>query len=162
NDAGDPNNYYRNTSQTPDTFAPRVPKLEQAPARDASPHPTVVRAYVYDNAALYISAFDLTTLEYSVNGGAFTSAGMRYSGGQVFRGEIPGFTVGNVDYRVRAIDAYGNNGVSTTKSFVAGACTGEPTIYCTAKTNSAGCVPTIGVSGTPSATAGSGCSVTAT
>jgi hypothetical protein len=162
NDAGDQDNYFENTDQTPDTTAPRVPVLEQAPNRNAGPQPTAIRAHVYDNAALYVTAFNRTRLEYSVNGGAFVQVAMRYSGGQIFRGEIPGFTVGNVDYRVRSIDAYGNTGVSTTKSYTSGACTGEPTIYCTAKTNSAGCVPTIGVSGVPSATAGSGCFVTAT
>ncbi len=34
--------------------------------------------------------------------------------------------------------------------------TGAPTVYCTAKTNSLGCVPTIGFAGSSSATAGSG------
>jgi len=46
-------------------------------------------------------------------------------------------------------------------TFVASPCGGDPLVYCTAKTNSAGCVPMIGVSGTPSASAGSGCTVTA-
>jgi hypothetical protein len=35
-----------------------------------------------------------------------------------------------------------------------------PTVYCTAKVNSLGCIPTIGFTGTPSATAGSGFNVT--
>ncbi len=34
--------------------------------------------------------------------------------------------------------------------------TAQPTVYCTAKTNSLGCVPTIGAAGLPSATSGSG------
>jgi len=37
-----------------------------------------------------------------------------------------------------------------------GSCTGSSTVYCTAKTNSAGCLPSIAFSGTPSASAGSG------
>jgi len=41
-------------------------------------------------------------------------------------------------------------------------CTGDPAIYCTAKVNSAGCTPSIGATGTPSATAGSGFVVTTT
>jgi len=41
-------------------------------------------------------------------------------------------------------------------------CTGQPTVYCTAKTNSLGCVPSIGSTGSPSATAGAGFIVSAT
>ena len=39
---------------------------------------------------------------------------------------------------------------------------GGPTIYCTAKVNSAGCAPSIGFAGSPSASAGSGFSISAT
>lgn len=161
NDEDLPEAFFENTNQISDAFAPRVVNLEQAPARNATPEPTRIRAYVYDNAGWYVTAFNRTTLEYSVNGGGFSPIPMRWSGGQVFRGEIPGFTVGSIDYRVRSRDAYGNTGLSVTKTFVASPCTGEPLVYCTAKTNSAGCVPMIGVTGTPSATAGSGCFVTA-
>jgi hypothetical protein len=41
------------------------------------------------------------------------------------------------------------------------ACTGDPTRYCVAKTNSLGCVPAIAVSGAPSASAGVGFTVSA-
>jgi hypothetical protein len=41
-------------------------------------------------------------------------------------------------------------------------CDGSPLVYCTAKTNSLGCVPAIGSSGAPSATFGSGFVVRAT
>jgi hypothetical protein len=37
-----------------------------------------------------------------------------------------------------------------------------PTVYCTAKTNSLGCIPTIGFTGAPSATSGSGFTLSAT
>jgi len=37
-----------------------------------------------------------------------------------------------------------------------GGCTGNVTVYCTSKVNSAGCTPSIGATGTPSASAGSG------
>jgi len=117
---------------------------------------------VYDNSPLYVAAFNATELEYSFNGGAFVSTPMRYSGGQVFRGAIPCPTPGTIDYRVRSTDEHGNTGVSTTKSFTVGPCSGDPLVYCTAKTHSNGCVPQIGWMGTPSASAGSGFLVTST
>jgi hypothetical protein len=40
------------------------------------------------------------------------------------------------------------------------ACTGTASAYCTAKTNSLGCLPAIGSSGTPSASAGGGFTIT--
>jgi hypothetical protein len=161
NDFGDENVLLENVSSIPDTHAPRVAHLEQAASRSAGPEPTVVRAHVYDNAPWYVAAFDDVALEYSVGGGAFASVAMRFSGGQVYRGEIPGWLVGPIDYRVRASDAYGNTGVSATASFVATACNGAPQIYCTAKVNSAGCTPSIGATGTPSLSAPSGFVVTA-
>ncbi len=162
NDFDDPETHLINLTNTPDTHAPRVSALEQSPNRNAGPTPTVVRAHVYDNAAWYVTAFNPTTLEYSVGGGPFTAVPMRFSGGQTFRGEIPGFATGAIDYRVRSADAYGNTGVSITRSFTAGACLGDPIVYCTAKTNSAGCTPSIGFSGSPSASAGSGFVIQAT
>jgi hypothetical protein len=162
NDFDDPETHLVNVTNTPDVHAPRVTAIEQAPARNAGPAPTVVRAHVFDNAAWYITAFNATTIEYSVAGGPFVSAPMTFSGGQVFRGEIPGWEVGAIDYRVRSSDAYGNTGVSATRSFVAAPCAGEPQVYCTAKVNSAGCTPAIGFSGAPSASAGSGFVVSAT
>jgi hypothetical protein len=41
-------------------------------------------------------------------------------------------------------------------------CTGNPAVYCTSRVNSAGCTPSIGATGTPSATAGSGFVLTTT
>ncbi len=162
NDFDDPETHLINLSGAPDTHAPRVSALEQVPNRNAGPAPTVVRAHVFDNSAWYVTAFDLTVLEYSVNGGPFSATPMRFNGGQVFRGEIPGFATGSIDYRVRSTDVHGNSGVSQTRNFSVGACVGDPVVYCTAKTNSAGCVPAIGFSGAPSASAGSGFVIHAT
>ncbi|MEO6709705.1 MAG: hypothetical protein ABI054_07485, partial [Planctomycetota bacterium] len=111
----------------------------------------------YDNSPWPIAAFDVTMLEVRVNGGAFTSSAMRYAGGQLFRGEIPGALIGTIDYRVRSTDEHGNVGLSLTRQYTASAgCTGTPVSYCTAKLNSLGCLPSILSSGVPSASAGSG------
>ena len=164
NDNGQAEWYLQNQTTANDTFAPVLPRLEQAPDRSSGPAPTVVRVQVYDNAPYYINWYNDTNLEYSVNGGAFTAVDMRSSAGQIFRGEIPGALVGTIDYRVKSTDKYGNTGTSVTKTYTAtsGGCTGTPTVYCTPKTTGNGCVPAIGSSGTPSASAGSGFFVNAT
>ncbi|MBL8802928.1 MAG: VCBS repeat-containing protein [Planctomycetes bacterium] len=157
NDFDDPETHFVNVTGTPDVHAPRISALEQVADRSAGPAPTVVRAHVFDNSGWYVTALCDAQLEHRVGGsGAFLASAMRFSGGQVFRGEIPGFLEGLVEYRVRCTDAAGNSATSITRSFLATACVGAPTVYCTAKTNSLGCVPAIGFSGTPSVSAGSG------
>ena len=156
NDLGQANIYYENITQVPDSTAPRVVNLEQAPDRNAGFSPTVIRVHVYDNASWDVTQWNDVDLEYSVDSGPFTPADMVFSGGQVFRGEVPGLTVGVIDYRVRATDHMGNVGLSTTLSYTAGPCNGDPIAYCTSKMNSAGCTPSIGWTGTPSASQATG------
>jgi hypothetical protein len=144
-----------NITQEPDTHAPRVVRLESAPDRSASTVPTRVRVHVYDNASYYTTWYNPTTLEYRVDGGAWNAVPMTSSGGQVFRGEIPGEVSGTIEYRVRSADEHGNTGLSTTNSYVA-ACDGELVNYCTAGTSAGGCQVTLTASGVPSATAPSG------
>ncbi|NUP95422.1 MAG: VCBS repeat-containing protein [Planctomycetaceae bacterium] len=156
NDGDQAEYYFINTLNTPDTFAPYIPKLEQAPNRNAGLPPTVVRAHVYDNAAYYVTWYHNVQLEYRVVPAAFQSVAMVSSEGQVFRGKIPGALAGTIEYRVRATDRHGNVGVSATKSFVAtGNCT-PPVSYCTPGTTTNGCNATLSATGTPSATATSG------
>jgi hypothetical protein len=164
NDGGGRNVFLKNGSNVADTTAPRLARLEQAPDRTAGVTPTVVRVQVYDNSPWPIAGFDVTSLEVSVNGGAFTPTSMKWAGGQMFRGEIPGVLIGTIDYRVRSTDEHGNVGLSVVKQFVAsaGGCTGAPVTYCTAKLNSLFCLPAIGFAGVPSATAGSGFTLSAT
>ncbi len=161
NDNGSAEWYYQNNSVANDVFAPVFRNLEQAPNRTAGGPPTIIRVMVYDNAPYYITWYNATVIEYSVNGGPFTPVAMRNSGGQIFRGALPASLVGTIDYRVKSTDKYGNTGTSVQKTYVASAsgCTGTPVTYCTAKVNSLGCTPSIGSSGVPSATAGSGFSV---
>ncbi len=159
NDGGQAEWFLDNVTNIPDTIAPRVANLEQAPNRTVGPAPTVVRVHVYDNASWDVTRYDTATLEYSTNSfGSFTSAPMKFVGGQLFRGEIPGATAGTVSYRARVIDEHGNVGVSTVKSF---STTGGATVnYCTTSTTTNGCNPVMGATGTPSVSAASGFTLT--
>ena len=163
NDLGDANVLLENTTQVADSWAPTFPALEQVTDRATSTTPTRVRVHVLDNEAWTLTSFDDVQLEASIDGGPyFLTSPMRWSGGQVFQGEIPGQLAGTISYRVRATDGQGNTAVSAPKSFAASsACTPPISVYCAAQQNSAGCVPQIGWSGFPSANAGSGFVVTA-
>ena len=107
------NVYLENVSQVPDQIGPYIPILEQVPNQVPSATPTVVRAQVYDNAPYYITWYNPTTLNYSLGGGPTQSVAMKSSGGQIFRGEIPGILSGTVTYWVTSTDKYGNSGTST-------------------------------------------------
>ena len=158
----DPNYYLVNVTQVPDTTAPRIPLVEQAPGRSASSTTTVVRAHVLDNAPYYVTWYAPTVLEFRVESGVWRTAPMVSVGGQVFRGEIPGELTGQISYRVRSTDSTGNVGLSTTLVYTAtGTCGGNLTSYCTAGTSASGCQATLSATGVPSPTSGSGFSVSA-
>jgi hypothetical protein len=157
NDEGAPNVYYVNTLQAPDTHAPRLANLEHAPDRAVGPAPTVVRMHVYDNQATYLSAFDPAVLEITVGGSPAFSVPMRWSGGQVLRGEIPGALAGTIGYRARVTDKAGNSSVTAVLTYVASStCPVVAAVYCTSQVNSQGCTPAISASGFSSASAGAG------
>jgi hypothetical protein len=160
NIAGQANRLLENVSQIPDTSAPRVVNLEQAPDRVSSVVPTVVRVHVYDNAAYYVTWYNPTQVEYRVNGGFWFSHAIQSSQGQIFRAEIPGFLVGTIEYRVVSSDRYGNTTTSASKFYNAtdgGGCNNATSTYCTSKPSSIPlCVPTIIFEGTASASAASG------
>lgn len=147
----EPETLYVNLSTSPDTHAPRVERLEQAADRVQGDPPTVIRAQVYDNAAWSTTAQYAVELEYVDASGLLRVAPMRWSGGQLFRGEIPGAVFGSVQYRVVARDEQQNLGASQWKAFQSD-CTGLVATYCTAKVNSLGCTPYIEAVGAPSAT----------
>ena len=127
---GQRNVYLENQGGVPDTHEPYIPNTEQAPDRIAGTAPTVLRAHVYDNAPSYITASNATQLAYTVNGGAPLFVDARWSGGQVFRAELPGNLVGNVCYRWISADEYGNTGMSGDRCFVGSAPGPTGTPYC--------------------------------
>ena len=145
------------TLNVADNAAPKIPALEQPADHGVTGAPTVIRAHVLDNAPDYVTATNMTELLWSLDGASFQSAPMSWSGGQVFRGEIPASALGNVRYFVRSTDWSGNVGQSALKSIhTGGGCSGAVSTYCSGKLNSQGCVPAITFSGAPSASAGSG------
>jgi hypothetical protein len=146
--------YLTNQSSTPDTHAPRVPNLEQAPDRAVGLAPTVVRVQVYDNASYYETWYIDVVLEYRVAPSGFASTTMRASQGQIWRGEIPGPIAGTIEYRVRATDRNGNVGLSATKTFNASGAGGL--VYCTAGTTTNNCTASISAVGVPTLGSASG------
>jgi len=114
-----PNVYLRNDYDVPDLHGPVIPALESVSTPTAFPGVLPVRAHVLDNAAYYVTWYADVALEVTVDGAALPPFAMKSSGGQVFRGELPGNLVGNVSYRVVAADEHGNAGASTTSGFTA-------------------------------------------
>jgi len=109
--------YLQNTSTANDTFAPYLPRLEQAPNRTAGNAPTVVRFWVGDNHAYYVIPYYQASVDVSVNGGSTTTYPARTMWGQQFRCEIPGNLVGSISYTAHCTDRYGNTGASVTNVY---------------------------------------------
>ncbi len=162
NDSNQAEQLFKNVGNVPDAIAPHAAKLEQVANRAAGPTATRVRCHVYDNASWDVLRYDSVVLEYSWTAGSlWHSTPMEFSGAQIFSGWIRGDIAGTIVYRVRAADEHGNSSVSAQKSYTATGCTGNVYAYCTAGTTSSGCVPLITGIGTPSASAGSGFTISA-
>jgi hypothetical protein len=158
-DAHFPNLFLENHTDVVDAIAPRIFKVEQAPARQPGADTTPIRALIYDNESFYMTAQQAQELVYTVDGGLENVAPMRWSGGNVFRGELPGSVVGDICYRVRSTDFHGNQSESPPRCFHSGA--GTVAVYCTSKVNSRGCYPQMHFTGAPSTVSASGFTVRA-
>jgi plastocyanin len=93
--------------------------------------------------------------------GSATSTAATYSGNQLYRFAMPDTAAGagvELCYELFFTDWPGNVSVSESVRVALLDCTSH--VYCTAKLNSLACLPAIGSTGTPSATAGSGFVVT--
>ncbi len=139
--------YFENQFDVPDTRAPRVVRVEVAPHRTQGPAPTVIHAAVLDNGPMAAAASLSVALRYTVDGGGTTVLPMRWSGGQIYRGELPGALVGLVSYEVVARDARGNTGGSVTQSFLATTPGQLGATYCTPSPNSTGAPARISAAG---------------
>ena len=102
-----------------DTHAPRIIRTEQLAETDDTVGPYVVRALILDDMTSDRNFFDRgITLNYSVGAGPVQQVPMRYSGGQVYRGELPGQPGGGVvSYFVTATDWADNTGTGDTLMF---------------------------------------------
>ena len=102
-----------------DTHAPRIIRTEQLADTDDTVGPYVVRVQILDGMTSDRNFFDKgITLNYSVGAGPIQEVPMRYSGGQIYRGELPGQAGGGVvTYFVTAIDWAENMGTGTALMF---------------------------------------------
>jgi len=130
NDANQVEWYLKNTTTANDTFAPTIPRLEQAPNRAAGAAPTVVRFWSNDNQAYYVQAYYTARVDVSVNGGPVTSYSAKTQWGQQFRVEIPGALVGTITYQAFVTDRDGNTGSSAVKTYTATGAASPMTSYC--------------------------------
>lgn len=115
------NRLYINVNGPVDTTPPTIHKTEQLDDTDDTTGPYVVRVLITDSHSSDRNFFDKgVTLHYSVDDGDEQSVAMRYSGGTVYRGEIPGQPGGVVSYHVTALDYNDNLGTGETLSFTIG------------------------------------------
>ena len=102
-----------------DTHAPRIIRTEQLDTTDDTVGPYIVRAQILDDMTSDRNFFDRgITLHYSVGAGPIQQVPMRYSGGQIYRGALPGQPGGGVvSYFVTATDWAHNTGTGNTLMF---------------------------------------------
>jgi len=114
------NRIYMNITGPPDTIAPTVVRMEQHPDTGDTAGPYVVRAVVTDQMTSDRNFFDKgIVLSYSVDRGPIENVPMVWSGGQIYRGEIPGqIGGGTIEYFVTATDFADNTGTGPSQSFV--------------------------------------------
>ena len=112
-----PNKFLRNITNIPDTHAPYIPNVEDPGPQTAGTAAVPVRAQVYDNTPYYITWYNPTQVNMTVDGYDIGSVGARTSQGNIFRAEVPGNLVGVVDLEWQSEDEYGNTGTSSTVSY---------------------------------------------
>jgi hypothetical protein len=108
-----------------DTLPPNIVSLEQVVDPDNA-GPYVVRVAIVDDMTSDRNFFDQgITLNYSVDAGPILNVPMEHSGGQIYRGEIPGqASLSVVEYDVTANDWNHNSSLSSTLDFTIPSCAG--------------------------------------
>ncbi len=119
--------------------------------------------YTFVNPGVYnFTSVGGANASLTITGSATTTA-CAHSGGQIFRAQVPDTAGGSgvvLCYEYVFTDHTGNVSVSQSRRVSLFNCP-TPVVYCTAKLNSLGCVPTISASGTSSASQGFGFSILA-
>lgn len=96
-----------------ESTAPRIPRITlHGGATPPTSTPRRVVAQVYDNNPTGRSRDAVANIKFKINGGAAMSASARWSGGNLFRGAIPGYWFGNIEYWMEVTDEAGNTGSS--------------------------------------------------
>lgn len=112
------NKIYMNVSGPQDTIPPNIVRTEQHDDTEDTDGPYVVRTFITDSHTADRNFFDKGIfLNYSHNEGPVQQAPMKWVGGTIYRGEIPGLSPGEVEYFVTAIDFNDNLGTGDTLSF---------------------------------------------
>ncbi|MBM3975424.1 MAG: VCBS repeat-containing protein [Planctomycetes bacterium] len=115
-DAGLSERLRLNVTQIADVAGPRIAGLQTLPAQTAAFAPRSFRSAVLDNANLYTTRYAAIDVLVTVGGCALGEWPARWSGGQLFRAELPGNLLGAIELRVRASDEYGNTTLSAPTS----------------------------------------------
>ncbi len=155
------NRIYINTGP-PDLLPPTIVSTEALPDTVETAGPYVARALILDQMTSDRNFFDGgIELNYSVNRGAAASVPMLHSGGQVYRGAIPGQpAVSVIDYWVSARDRNLNLALGPAQSFTVhfdctsvgdcsghGSCVGPDTCECFSGWTGADCSLAVSAAG---------------
>ncbi len=102
-----------------DTRPPTFVQIEQLADTEDLAGPYPVRVVIADGMTSDHGAFfQQTMLRWQVDGGAIEEAPLRWSGLDMYRGEIPAQAVGStISYSFRAVDFAGNEAISAENSF---------------------------------------------
>ena len=106
-----------NTLGVPDLIAPKIPKVGilggVAPAGSKA---RVAAAQVFDNDANERFRDATAVLKFQINGGPVATTPARWSGGNLFRGTIPGYWFGAIQWWFEVTDRNANKGSSTVQN----------------------------------------------
>jgi hypothetical protein len=105
-----------NHINTPDPIAPRLTSISQLSPGAANSTPRAVTVRATDNVNLEYFRNATGFLLITVNG-ALKIASARWSGGNVWRAEIPGYWAGTVGYQFAIADHAGNLGISPAAAY---------------------------------------------